>query len=119
MAVRVFYGGFVKRKGDTMTGALIIQRDVATPTDGFLRLRRKSAGGANMVITFERETGEVRAVIRTNSVGDLFLSPKRGYCLNTPYSDVGAPPYWRIFDFPDRIIPRRLIMVESRLFGRR
>jgi len=112
-------GDYVRRAGDEMTGPLILAIDQTANTPGFLRLRRKSPAGRRMVISFEDTDGTAKALIRTDEYGNLVIGGVSGTGIMLPGSDLATNVTWRPYPFPASLNPRRVMMVESRLFGRR
>jgi len=112
-------GAYVRRTGDTMTGALTIKRDATSKTDGSLVVQPATATGEYLPIVFQDEAGIVKAVIRGTRFGDIFLSPSGRRFIQFPGNDISGAVNWYPLGFPGPIRVRRVMMVESRLFGRR
>jgi len=102
-----------------MTGVLTLKRDTTTITDAFLKLQCKSSAGQQMPIGFYDEGGTLKVLIRADRWGNLLLNPYGGLVFYAPWGELGTPVYWRPYGWNTAIEPRRLMMVESRLFGRR
>jgi len=110
-------GDYVRRTGDTMTGVLTIKRDTTDPFDPHLRFQCSTTSGTQMPIGFYDEVGNLLILMRGDRAGDLTVSPKSGGVLYAPWLDLGTPVYWRPHTFPFRLNPRRVMMVETLLFG--
>jgi len=112
-------GDYVRRTGDTMTGPLLIKRDASNPFDPHLRLQNVTPAQPNLPIGFYKEDGTLQAIFYGIRGGYIQISPSPGYPLRAPWSAWGGDVHWRPYGFPRDMLPRRVMMVESRLFGRR
>jgi len=112
-------GDYVRRTGDTMTGVLTIKRDASAWNDPHLKLQSVSAARIDLPIGFYDELGNLRAVVRGRRDGSLLIDVGAYRTIYAPWYSLGTPVFWRPYGFPDETEPRRVMMVESRLFGRR
>jgi len=112
-------GDYVRRTGDIMTGPLTIKRDTTNPLDPHLILQSNTAAGDRAPLAYKNYAGTIKGLILFYSSGTISISPDNPYDVNIPWIDLGWPVNWRPYGFPAGIHPRRVMMVESRLFGRR
>jgi len=110
-------GAYIRRTGDTMTGPLTIKRDAASYTDPHLRLQNITSGAGHLPIGFYNEAGGLRALVRSHRLGWVSIEPTGGYTVYMPGTGLVTPVYWQPYGFPSALTPRRVMMVESMLFG--
>jgi len=110
-------GDYVRRTGDTMTGVLTIKRDAINAKDPHLKIQSKTSGGHNLPIGFYDEAGTLRALVRSSRTGWLSFDVSSNQPCYMPWHVLGAPVYWLPYQFPSPITPRRVMMVESLIFG--
>jgi len=112
-------GDYVRRTGDTMTGPLIIKRDASSYSDGHLVIQNVSSGAPYLAMVFKNEAGTVVAIVRSSRIGHIGISPSSGNYVQVPGADISAYVNWYPIGFPGALLAQRVMMVESRLFGRR
>jgi len=110
-------GDYVRRTGDAMTGVLTIKRDSTGPADPHLILQNATATAPNVTIGYMNEAGTLQAVVQFIRGGYIQLVPGPGYPLRAPWNTLGGIVHWRPFGFPMDLFPRRVMMVESEIFG--
>jgi len=99
----------------TNLGMLQIVKDSTSVLEPLLELRTKTDAGYYLPIVSKKEDGSNVAIIRANRWGGLALSPLGRY--SAGWSDLAALPIWRTSDMPWEIPLRRVMLINSIIFG--